>query len=191
MKNQVKFHTVLKFPRPPTVLDLSTGSYPDQVKYSIGRYDENRSGVYQQEIFTRDQRTLHLGIDLGAPAGTPLHAFADGKIFLMADNQASGDYGATLITEHSVDGKVLYVLWGHLSLESLRKNEIGREIKAGEIFAWLGDESENGGWPPHVHIQLSWEKPSKADMPGVVSLSARDEALQKYPDPRLILGPIY
>ena len=59
------------------------------------------------------------------------------------------------------------------------------------VLAALGDEDENGGWAPHVHVQLSWEAPLDGDLPGVVRPENRLEALEKYPDPRLICGPLY
>lgn len=29
----------------------------------------------------------------------------------------------------------------------------GKVIKKGELVGWLGVEKENGGWPPHLHLQ--------------------------------------
>jgi len=59
------------------------------------------------------------------------------------------------------------------------------------LIATIGDEHENGGWPPHIHIQISLTEPIDNDLPGVVKLSERDQALETYPDPRLIIGQIY
>ena len=55
----------------------------------------------------------------------------------------------------------------------------------------MGHEDENGGWPPHVHVQLSWNEPVNGDLPGVVRPENRLAALESYPDPRLICGPLY
>ena len=55
----------------------------------------------------------------------------------------------------------------------------------------LGDKSENGGWNPHLHFQLSLVAPEVPDIPGVVSENDRKQALQIYPDPQLILGSLY
>ena len=55
----------------------------------------------------------------------------------------------------------------------------------------MGDKHENGGWESHLHFQLSINEPETHDMPGVVDPQNRDEALENYPDPRLVLGPIY
>lgn len=187
------FHPVIQFPEPPKVLDFTSEGQGNSegALYSIGRYDENRPGLYTQNLFTGSGRHHHVGIDLGAPASTPVYAYDAGVIVNFGDNTAAGDYGPTLITEHLFEGRPLYVLWGHLSRKSLEGKSIGQKFQAGEVIAWLGDESENGGWFPHLHLQLSWEKPTKPDMPGVVTKEEIEDALRKYPDPRLILGPLY
>ena len=69
--------------------------------------------------------------------------------------------------------------------------EVGESFSAGQIIATIGHEDENGGWPPHIHIQISLEQPTVNDLPGVVKLADRKLALEKYPDPRLIVGPVY
>lgn len=191
MLNKIKGLTLIGGVEEYDVLDF-TGKKSNERRfpYSVGRYNEKRRGLYTQGIFA-GERDNHLGIDIGAPAGTPVYAFEAGEIFLFADNANAGDYGPTLITKHVSFGKALYALHGHLSRNSLLGKKIGQTFAKGERIAWIGDEEENGGWPPHVHFQLSYEAPEKADMPGVVSDADLEEALRKYPDPRLVLGPIY
>ena len=69
--------------------------------------------------------------------------------------------------------------------------EVGESVVEGQVIATVGDKSVNGGWEPHLHFQLSWKKPEVNDMPGVVAREDREWALEQYPDPRIILGPIY
>ncbi|EOD36591.1 hypothetical protein EMIHUDRAFT_226078 [Emiliania huxleyi CCMP1516] len=56
----------------------------------------------------------------------------------------------------------------------------------------MGDSlrRENGGWPPHVHYQLSMRRPRTHDLPGVVSFDDVTRAQDAFPDPRLVLGPL-
>ncbi|MEL0101236.1 MAG: peptidase M23, partial [Euryarchaeota archaeon] len=68
---------------------------------------------------------------------------------------------------------------------------VGDIVDEGQIIAKVGSKDENGGWEPHLHFQLSWSEPKNNDMPGVVSIEDRDSALRIYPDPRIVLGPIY
>jgi len=89
------------------------------------------------------------------------------------------------------DGITLYALFGHLSRSSLGNVTVGMPLKKGRVFAEVGGTHENGGWVPHLHFQLSWERPSEPDMPGVVAGGDREKALRIYPDPRLVLGNLY
>lgn len=183
-------HPILHFPEAPVVLDL-TGKVAQSTghRYSIGRYNELRN-IYSQALF-RGERNIHMGIDFGAPAGTPVFAFSDCTIKALGVNATKGDYGPTLITEQQVKGVIFWALYGHLSHASLDGKEPGQIFEAGQVLGWLGDPAENGGWPPHVHFQLSRIAPAGFDMPGVVSAADRAQALMDYPDPRSVLGPLY
>jgi len=175
------------------VFDFTKGPQEDfecPFAYQIGRYDEVRPGMYTHELFGGD-RDLHVGIDIGAPVGEPVHAFSPGVVFSMGINPEDGSYGPTIIIQHEINGKPIWALYGHLSMESLDMVEQGMAVEEGQIIGTVGDKAVNGGWPPHLHFQLSWEAPECNDMPGVVARRDRDWALEKYPDPRMVLGPLY
>lgn len=203
------YHPVVRFPADPSqveVFDFTRGYDPHRARatYGIGRYDEKRVGMYTAPLFEgASVRDVHVGIDLGAPAGDPVFAFDDGEIFLFGENSAEGDYGPTLVTRHAYDAgdagdagdaderRALYVLLGHLSRRSLEGKRVGATFRKGEILGWIGEKHENGGWNPHVHVQLAWNPPTVPDMPGAVAEADRARARELYPDPRLVLGPIY
>ena len=185
--NEGPYHPVVLFPRLPVVLDLRGPNVgPNEHQYTVGRYDEERC-IYTQDLFD-GARTLHVGLDLGAPAGTPVYAFTDCTLYAFGLNAADGDYGPTLVTQQKVGDETLWALFGHLSMNSLEGKREGMPIRRGEVIGWLGHEGENGGWPPHVHLQLSREAPVGHDMPGVVAVSERMDALWRYPDPQRLLG---
>ena len=184
------FHFILELPELYHVHDFTKGAEISPLEYSIGRYDENRKGLYESELF-EGKRTHHVGIDIGGPVGTPIYAFYDGTIFDKKYLPAEGDYGNVIIMEHEFNGTKLWARYGHLSSESLETFKIGDIVEKGQLIGWLGDKYENGGWEPHVHFQLSLEEPLNCDLPGVVTPDERDLALEKYPDPRLVLGPLY
>jgi peptidoglycan LD-endopeptidase LytH len=171
-------------------------------QYSVGRYDENRVGLYTSSLFgaidAANRRTLHIGIDLGAPVGTPVYAFAKGRVLHVGYNEAHGDYGYVVVIKHElstrdgVDRPPLYALYGHLDAITLEYCRPDGEIQAGQQIGGLGDVTENGGWKtPHVHFQLAINPPETHDMPGVVTLANREQALVDYPDPRYVLGELY
>ena len=199
------FHPTVVFDGPYWVHDFTRPS-PEGWKapypYSVGRYDEHRPAMYTTELF-EGKRNHHVGLDLGAPVHTPVHAFDAGEVAMIAVNDEDGSYGPTLITKHtlrlptsvggplSTDERTFWVLYGHLSLASISHWKPGDTFDRGAVLAALGNEDENGGWAPHVHVQLSWDAPLDGDLPGVVRPENRLEALEKYPDPRLICGPLY
>jgi len=185
------YHPVVHLPDEYEVRDFTSGDdSPSKYVYDIGRYDELRPGMYSTDLFGGN-RFLHIGIDIGAPVGTPCMAFKDGEISHFGYNPADGDYGYTVITKHIIEGLPIWALYGHLDSSSIAGKFIGQKITAGEEICWMGDKHENGGWEPHLHFQLSFEEPQSHDMPGVVAPENREKYLAIHPDPRLVLGPIY
>ncbi|MFO0601989.1 MAG: peptidoglycan DD-metalloendopeptidase family protein [Polyangiales bacterium] len=187
------FATVIAMPEGYEVYDFTAGYDPARAlrsPYGVGRYDEKRRGMYTAALF-EGARDVHMGVDLAAPVGTAVHAFADGAVHRFGYNPAPGDYGYTLVTRHEVNGTAVYALHGHLAARSLEGRFEGQPVARGEVIAWLGDRHENGGWNPHLHFQLSLVRPEVPDLPGVVSERDREEARRRYPDPRLVLGPLY
>lgn len=195
--SKFKFHPVVVLPQGYEVYDFTQGYDPGRERksmFGVGRYDEKRAGMYETDLFdpkSADRRDVHVGVDLAAPVGTPVHAFFEGRILFADINPAPGDYGGTIVTEHDLGERKLWALYGHLSHTSVSRAKPGTRFAAGDVLGWLGDERENGGWNSHVHFQLSWVVPEKCDMPGVVSDRDRAKALEIYPDPRLVLGPLY
>lgn len=189
-----RFHPVVVMPAGYEVYDFTEGYDPERTRESpwgVGRYDERRVGVYTAELFARDARDVHVGVDLAAPVGVAVHAFAEGWVHRVGYNPAPGDYGWTLVTAHPIAGATLYALHGHLAARSAEGRAEGQPVTRGEVIAWIGDRHENGGWNPHLHFQLSWERPEAADLPGAVRAEDRPWALAVYPDPRCVLGPLY
>ena len=205
VKPPMNFHPVVHLPDEYWVYDFSKGpqsNFENPFLYTIGKYDETRPGMYTTPLFG-GVRNHHVGLDIGAPVQTPVHAFADGTIHSFGINPEEGSYGATIITHHAVSlpqhvgsqhpmpVQEIWVLYGHLSNESLLGLSQGQSFRAGERLAWVGDENENGGWPPHLHLQVSINMPVRNDMPGVVSIDERDQALTEFLDPRLLVGAVY
>lgn len=175
------------------VFDFTRGYDADFIrskKWGIGKYNEKRSEMYLESMF-HNERNVHMGIDIWTQSGAPVYSFWDGEVAYIQNNDQPGDYGPTIVIRYEPDDLPLYALYGHLSEESLAMVSIGEGIKKGQKIATLGSQHVNGGWAPHLHFQLSVEDPQEADMPGVVAPENRQEALQTFPNPRIVLGDLY
>ncbi|HET9654562.1 MAG TPA: aminotransferase class III-fold pyridoxal phosphate-dependent enzyme [Kineosporiaceae bacterium] len=159
----------------------------------IGRYLEDRD-IYTSEAYagadpTR-RRTIHLGVDLFVPAGSAVSAALDGVVHLAHDNAAPLDYGPVVILEHRTgDGTRFFTLYGHLSRSTLTRLDVGQRVAAGEEFGTVGTREENGGWAPHLHLQVLTSLIGMgADVPGVGARDGLGVWRSISPDPNLLLG---
>jgi len=157
-----------------------------------GGYGEDRS-VYTQTLFAPDgeePRTVHLGLDVFAPAGAEVFTPLSGRVHSSRINDAEGDYGPTIILEHApVAGLKFHTLYGHLARDSLKGLKPGTAFMAGEKIAELGTKRENGGWSPHLHFQVILDiGGAKGDYPGVCRRTEQDHWLSICPDPGPLLG---
>ena len=125
----------------------------EKPKYSVGRYDENRVNMYSSEMYGKEKfpRTVHVGIDLGGPVGTKVHAFADGIVEHAGLNDALGDYGHVIVIKHQIykthnETIPVWALYGHLDAQSIARKRNGLKVKRGDVLGRIGDVHENGGW---------------------------------------------
>ena len=165
----------------------------DGVELGIGPWGEERP-VYSsdafQSVFAPDQRrSLHLGLDLFAPAGSNVRTPLDGIVVDLFETDVPLDYGHAVLLRHAPDGLVFYSLWGHLSAQTVRDRRIGDRLRAGDVIGQLGDTHENGNWQPHVHIQLITYEPERAaDVIGAGEGSYREVWRDLFPDPMHFVG---
>ena len=165
----------------------------NKVTYGIGGYGEHRTIYSRSEVFNAGHqnnlpRRLHLGIDIWGKPGMPVFAPLGGVVHSFAFNEQAGDYGATIILLHQLNGLSFYTLYGHLSLSNLINLEAGKYISLGEPIGNFGEPFENGNWPPHLHFQIIKNIEGKwGDYPGVCAYTEKEKYLQNCPDPDLIL----
>lgn len=158
---------------------------------AIGLYNENRRIYARSNLFTKENnpRTVHLGIDLWAKAGSYVYAPINGKVHSFKNNDKFGDFGPTIILEHTIKNVNFFTLYGHLSLDSIQNIENEKEFRAGEKIAEIGDFPINGNWPPHLHFQIITDMQNKnGDFYGVASTEDSHYFLNLCPDPNLILN---
>lgn len=158
---------------------------------AIGGYLENRYIYRRSEHFqqTAEPRTIHLGVDIWAKAGTPVCVPLQAKVHSFANNDNFGDYGPTIILEHNLEENTFYTLYGHLNLACLENLYEGKIIEAGEKIAEFGNFPINGNWPPHLHFQVMTDMlGNKGDFPGVCEPSKKDYYSKICLDANWVLG---
>ncbi|MBY8996966.1 MAG: aminotransferase class III-fold pyridoxal phosphate-dependent enzyme [Candidatus Thorarchaeota archaeon] len=162
------------------------------VNIGIGRYNEARL-IYSGDQYLAhgdESRTVHLAIDLFVESGTPLLTVHNGIVHSFKDNALPYDNGPTIVIEHPTtpDGPPFYILYSHMTRDSLDGLFIGKPVKKGEQIGKVGVYPDNGGWPPHLHFQLIVDMMGeKGDLYGVAPQSKHDAWLSICPDPNLIL----
>lgn len=162
--------------------------------YGVGGYEENREIYRNSKNFNaakpgEEPRRLHLGIDIWGEPGTPIFAFTGGMVHSFAFNNQYGDYGATLILLHQLDGISFYSLYGHISLNDINNIQAGQYVNRGQEIAHIGKYDENGNWPPHLHFQVIHDLGmKKGDYPGVCAYGEKEKYLKNCPDPDLVLN---
>ena len=87
--------------------------------------------------------TMHWGLDLAAPLGTPILAASDGVV--LRAGSASG-YGNALYIQDA-DGNVH--IYGHMRYYNVSAGDI---VHAGDQIAKVGNEGQSTG--PHLHYEI-------------------------------------
>lgn len=87
--------------------------------------------------------TMHYGLDLAAPLGTPIYSTSDGVV--VRAGRASG-YGYAVYIQDA-DGNVH--VYGHMRYYNVSAGDI---VRAGDQIAKVGNEGQSTG--PHVHYQI-------------------------------------
>jgi murein DD-endopeptidase MepM/ murein hydrolase activator NlpD len=180
MKNPQNFETYIEY-------HLQKNS----AKVAFGGYNEERNLYKQTSLFNdeqSDERNIHIGMDLWIKARTPILAALDGIVYGFAFNTGAGNYGPTIILQHTFGNQTFYTLYGHLSVESIEDLEIRTFFKKGQQLATLGDSSVNGGYSPHLHFQIIKNIGENfSDYPGVCSKKDLEYYLENCPNPNLLL----
>ena len=159
-----------------------------QAVAGVGGYLENRVNYRRSALFEETEpRSLHLGIDIWAPAGTSVFAPLPGRVHSFRNNAGFGDYGPTIILQHQLEDIDFYTLYGHLNLASLQGLTEGQVVEKGQKIAEFGPFPENGDWP-HLHFQLITNLQGlRGDFPGVCKPSEKEHFAAICLDPNLIL----
>ncbi len=133
----------------PTPLLLKEGLgvvTSDQTLPLDGQLTYKGFGEYVEDRFTG----YHVGIDLEAPADTPVYAIADGKVTYAT---ITSGYGGVMVVRHEFNGRIISAIYGHLDPESMKS--VGDSVMKEEQIAVLGEKGiETDGEREHLHFAM-------------------------------------
>lgn len=119
--------------------------------YSYGGLFEDRSNLWKGSYLDLIDSFIHIGVDFNVPVGTlvalPLNAKVEDTII---DPNQKGGWGAAV--KFKLEGTNHYMIYAHLNHKL--KLKVGDNLSQGEVVAKVGKMKENGGWYPHLHVQV-------------------------------------
>ena len=86
---------------------------------------------------------MHSGVDLAAPAGTPVASTADG---IVGEAGWNGGYGLYVAISHPGGVQTRY---GHMSQLAV---SAGQAVRAGQLIGYVGSTGRSTG--PHLHYEM-------------------------------------
>ena len=148
--------TVVPDDRPPVLSD-------DQITaLGRGRFNWPVDGQILSAYGPKGGGQRNDGVNIGAPAGTPVRAAAGGKV-VYSGGDVPG-FGVTVLIQHE-DGWV--TVYGHLARADVRMQQ---QVRAGDVIGQVG--STGGVSQPQLHFEIRYSPSpkfkAKAVDPGLV-----------------------
>jgi lipoprotein NlpD len=117
-------------------------SPPGALKRGSGQLRWPLRGVLYAR-FGRKGRSPHDGIDLAAPAGTPVRTAAEGSVLFAGPQQG---YGLLVIVEHAHGLVTVYAHNRDLRVRT------GQPVREAQVIATVGESGKTSG--PHLHFEV-------------------------------------
>jgi Uncharacterized protein conserved in bacteria len=113
------------------------------------------AGVITSEFGYRSfDHKVHPGIDIANSTGTPIHAAADGVVFLA---YPSSSYGNCVMISHRINGRLYTTVYAHMTNYVV---STGQTVSQGQVIGYMGATGDAFG--THLHFELyvgSWTAP--------------------------------
>jgi murein DD-endopeptidase MepM/ murein hydrolase activator NlpD len=140
--------------------------------HPIGKPGARISSPYgpRKHPVTGEYQSLHNGLDIPAPEGTPVFAFSSGTVSKVASDSVSGNY---VKVEHSQLFTTGYL---HLSKVLVQP---GQQVTAGTVIGLVGSTGRVTG--PHLHF-IVYRAGKPVDPAPYVQLSVLPELAQQAMD---------
>ena len=140
-------HDVIQVEAVPRKIEVGVLESSADVNEAVGnfRYPIHESAYFSSPFGNRDYGSgRHFGIDIAAPAGTPVYA-ADGGIVAQA-GWNSGGYGNWVVIDHKNGFKTVYA---HNSAVIVYP---GQKVHQGQLLSLVGSTGDSTG--NHLHFEI-------------------------------------
>lgn len=117
---------------------VPAGSFAKPMKTSEGQLTSG---------FGQRWGTMHNGIDLAGPLGTPIYAYADG---IVSKAGPADGFGQWIVIDHNIDGQVVSTVYGHMFPDGVLVHA-GDHVSAGQHIAGVGNNGDTTG--AHLHFE--------------------------------------
>jgi len=148
------------------IADTDANPYVDQTY----RYGSTMGGNFQQ----------HQGVEFNNPAGTPVHAIADGTVVFAGQGEAGANVIAILHDTREGDNYVFSTYYHNTDL----RVGIGARVRAGDVIATVG----NTGRATNDHLHLEVHVAPTDDVSAIVDPNNRYPAYTV--NPQLWIEPV-
>lgn len=120
-------------------------------QFSFGGWLEDRSNFLLGSYLDKEQRYTHLGVDFNVPAGTRVAVNRSCKVIRIDDDfpEEHGWGVRVIVRDLASDSMIIYA---HLDRRILVA--VDDEIEPGTVIGFVGTPLHNGGWFPHLHVQV-------------------------------------
>lgn len=88
----------------------------------------------------------HNGVDMAAPAGTPIYAAASGRVIISKNSGYNGGYGNYVVVAHPNGTQTLYA---HMTKSVV---VVGSSVGQGELLGYVGTTGHSSGY--HLHFEI-------------------------------------
>jgi hypothetical protein len=155
------------------------------IDFSYGGWLEKRDVLWRDSYLSAFHRFVHLGVDFNVPAGTAIASDLPLRVIVADDdNDQDGGWGKRVVAQ--VADLPLWMIFAHLGDVAHFAKYEGARIHPGMTFAEVGESKVNGGWFPHLHLQLidrTWCKTALADIDGYGHQVDINNLARCFPDP--------
>jgi len=136
-------------PNASPIVEKSKPKTSDTKKIASGSSSEGYSSWLMRPLKTgvRSQGIHgYNGVDLAAPAGTPIYAAAGGQVIISKFGGWNGGYGNYVVIKH---GNGTQTLYAHNTSNTVA---VGQTVVQGELIGYVGSTGHSTG--DHVHFEV-------------------------------------